>query len=345
MFPALAVAKVLRESGHHVLFVGTAEGMEARLVPEAGYPIEFVRSGQLNRVGLRRQIGTALRLPGSVLSARTLLRRVQPDAVFSMGGYVAGPVMAAAAMSRVPLVLMEPNAIPGFANRKMAAFVYRALLGFEGTSKWFPAGKSEVTGVPVRAEFFAVTPKNSGKVHAAGDGRKPRGAQPEQGLPGELAALSREWGGGADCASSGCHGSEHAGRENSPARRIDGEVVPFIRDMAEAFAQADLVVGRSGAGGVNEIAAAGMASVLVPFPFSADDHQTVNAETLVAAGAARMVPDRELDGERLFREVEELRRKPGELERMRGAVKQFAKPRAAERAAAILEEAAQRKKN
>ncbi len=124
------------------------------------------------------------------------------------------------------------------------------------------------------------------------------------------------------------------------AAQVEGQVVPFISDMAAAFAAADLVVGRAGAGGVNEIAAAGMPSVLVPLPFAADDHQRRNAEAFVAAGAARMVLDAEMNGERLFREVEELRQNSDELERMRSRVRQFAKPGAAERAAEVLEEAA-----
>ncbi|MDQ2948851.1 MAG: UDP-N-acetylglucosamine--N-acetylmuramyl-(pentapeptide) pyrophosphoryl-undecaprenol N-acetylglucosamine transferase, partial [Acidobacteriota bacterium] len=139
---------------------------------------------------------------------------------------------------------------------------------------------------------------------------------------------------------------EHATlAEEFASAGIDGEVVPFIKNMAEAFSEADLVIGRSGAGGVNEIAAAGMASVLVPFPFAADDHQRRNAEELCEAGAARMILDRELTGERLFREVEQLRSNAAALFEMRRRVRQFAKPAAAERVAAVLEDAASRWKS
>ncbi len=139
MFPALAVAEVLRARGHRLLFVGTRTGMESRLVPEAGFEIEFIPSGGLNRVSLQQRMQTALQMPGSIWAAKRLLSRFRPQAVFSMGGFVSGPVMAAAVLARIPLVIMEPNAIPGFANRRIAKCVYRALLGFEATSPGFRA--------------------------------------------------------------------------------------------------------------------------------------------------------------------------------------------------------------
>jgi UDP-N-acetylglucosamine--N-acetylmuramyl-(pentapeptide) pyrophosphoryl-undecaprenol N-acetylglucosamine transferase len=318
--------------------------MESRLVPEAGYDIEFIHSSGLNRVGLQQKMQTALQLPGSVWAAKRLLSRFRPQAVFSMGGYAAGPVMAAAVLARVPLIIMEPNAIPGFANRKVAKYVYRALLGFESTRKWFPPARAEVTGLPVRPAFFAVEPNGNGKFTVLITGGS-RGARTLNRASKESWPLFRT----ADTPIRIIHQSgaaEHqalAGEFRNAG--IDGEVVPFIGNMAEAFSRADLVIGRSGAGGVNEIAAAGMASLLVPFPFAADDHQKKNAETLLAAGAARMVLDGELSGARLFREVEQLRQVPDELRRMRERVRQFAKPGAADRAAQILEEAATMKKS
>ena len=344
VFPALAVAEVLRSQNHKLLFVGTETGMEARLVPEAGYEIEFIRSGGLNRVGLRQSMRTVLQLPGSVWAAQRLLARFRPDAVFSMGGFVSGPVIAAAVLASIPLVVMEPNAIPGFANRKVAKYVYRALLGFESTRSWFPKGKAEVTGVPVRPAFFEVRPKSGGKFAVLITGGS-RGAR-------TLNRAAREsWAYFRDSAApvrmvhqTGAAEYEALARDFEKAG-IDGEVVPFLKNMAAAFAEADLVVGRSGAGGVNEIAAAGMASLLVPFPFAADDHQRKNAEMLVGVGAARMVLDAEFSGARLFKEVSDLQQNPATLRRMRTEVRQFARPGAAERAAAVLEEAASLKKS
>jgi UDP-N-acetylglucosamine--N-acetylmuramyl-(pentapeptide) pyrophosphoryl-undecaprenol N-acetylglucosamine transferase len=343
VFPALAVARVLRERGHELLFIGTREGMESRLVPEGGFEIEFIRSGGLKRVGLRRQIQTAALLPGSIGAAWQLLKRFRPGAVFSMGGYVAAPVMAAALLSGIPLVVMEPNALPGLANRRVAGRVYRALVGFEATQAWFPKGKCEVTGVPVRHEFFDIAPKRNGVFTVLITGGS-RGARTLNRASLESWSLFREGERPVRIVhQTGAAEYESLAKAFAVAG-VEGEVVPFIRDMPEAFANADVVVARAGAGAVNEIAAAGMASVLVPLPFAADDHQRRNAEVLVKAAAARMVPDGEMNGARLFREIESLRNDPEQLERMRNRVRQFARPGAAERAAEILEEAAVAKK-
>lgn len=339
VFPALAVARVLRERGHRLLFVGTKEGMEARLVPEAGFDIEFVRIGGLNRVGIRQQMQTVLRLPFSIGMARGILRRFGAKAVFSMGGYVAGPVMVAAVSSRTPLVVMEPNAVPGLTNRRMAGRVYRALLGFESTRAWFPRSRSEVTGLPVRAEFFSVGTKTDGCFSVLITGGS-RGARTLNRASCESWRLFRQSGSAIRVLhQTGAAEHDRLAREFSGAG-VAGEVVPFISNMAEAFAQADLVVARAGAGSVSEIAAAGKPSILVPLPFAADDHQRRNAEALVEDGAARMVLDSEMNGERLFREVESLKKNPGELAQMRERVRQFAKPGAAARAADVMEEAA-----
>jgi UDP-N-acetylglucosamine--N-acetylmuramyl-(pentapeptide) pyrophosphoryl-undecaprenol N-acetylglucosamine transferase len=256
-----------------------------------------------------------------------------------MGGFVAGPVVLATSMARIPLVVMEPNAVPGFANRKMARYVYRALLGFEVTRKWFPPSRSEVTGLPVRPEFFGVKPKEGGRFTVLITGGS-RGSRTLNRASRESWPLFRNSGATIRIVhQTGTAEHEKLAFEFRSAD-LDGEVVPFIRDMANAFRQADVVVGRAGAGAVNEIAAAKMASVLVPFPFAADDHQRRNAEVMAEAGAARMVLDHELTGQRLFEEIEKLRADPASIDAMRTRVKQFARPGAAERAADVLEEAA-----
>jgi UDP-N-acetylglucosamine--N-acetylmuramyl-(pentapeptide) pyrophosphoryl-undecaprenol N-acetylglucosamine transferase len=291
----------------------------------------------LNRVGLRKQIQSLWTLPMGVASAGTLLNTFRPNAIFSMGGYVAGPVMLSAVMKKLPLVVMEPNAIPGFANRKVARHVYRALLGFEVTRKWFPTSRCEITGLPVRPEFFALQPKSSGPFTLLVTGGS-RGARKLN------EAVRASWPLLKNSPIRIVHqtgaNEYEALAKDFPAAGVKGEVIPFIRNMAEAFSGADLVLGRAGAGGVNEIAAAGMASILIPLPTAADDHQRKNAEALVNANAARMVANSELTGERLFEVVEELRKNEGLLRTMRQNVKQFAHPGAAERAANVLEEAA-----
>jgi UDP-N-acetylglucosamine--N-acetylmuramyl-(pentapeptide) pyrophosphoryl-undecaprenol N-acetylglucosamine transferase len=339
VFPALAVARVLRDRGHRLLFIGTREGMESRLVPEAGFEIDFVRIGGLKRVGVRKQLQTALQLPVSIGTAHRILKRFQPRAVFSLGGYVAGPVMLATLLSRIPLVVMEPNAIPGLANRRVAHRVYRALVGFESTRAWFPPSKCELTGVPVRPEFFAVGPKQGGTFSVLITGGS-RGARTLNRASRESWPLFSQNGARLRIVHQAGLAEYEALAQEFTGAGIEGEVVAFIQNMANAFAEADLVIARAGAGAVNEIAAAGMASVLVPLPFAADDHQRRNAEALVEMGAARMVLDADMNGERLFQEIENLRANPAELEKMQTRVRPFAKPGAAERAAEVLEEAA-----
>jgi UDP-N-acetylglucosamine--N-acetylmuramyl-(pentapeptide) pyrophosphoryl-undecaprenol N-acetylglucosamine transferase len=318
--------------------------MESRLVPAAGYPIEYIKVGGLNRVGFSRQLKTALELPMSAGAVTALLGSYRPDAVFSMGGFVAGPTVIAALLRRIRIVVMEPNAIPGFTNRRVAPFVYRALVGFEETAKYFPPGRTEVTGLPVRKEFFEIEPKTSGEFTLLITGGS-RGARTLNRASRESWPLFREH----QTPLRLIHqtgAAEHASlAADFEQTGIHGEIVPFIHHMPSTFAQADLVLGRSGAGGVGEIAAAGMPSILVPLPTAADDHQRKNAEALVHAGAAEMVLDRELNGERLFRIVEALRNNPDRRAEMRAKVKRFAKPNAAERAAEVLIEAARKKTN
>jgi UDP-N-acetylglucosamine--N-acetylmuramyl-(pentapeptide) pyrophosphoryl-undecaprenol N-acetylglucosamine transferase len=288
---------------------------------------------------MRKQIQSAMRLPVAIAAAGGILGRFRPNAIFSTGGFVAGPVMIAAALRHIPLVVMEPNMVPGFSNRKVARYVYRALVGFEATRACFPPGRSEVTGLPVRPEFFVVNRKTTGPFTVLITGGS-RGARTLNRAARESWPFFHER--AADLRIVHQTGiAEHAAlAKEFMDSGLEGEVVPFISNMACAFAQADIVIARAGAGSVNEIAAAGMPSILVPLPFAADDHQRKNAQTLVDAGAARMVLDGEMNGERLFREIEALRENPAEPERMRDRVRQFAHPGAAERAADVMEEAA-----
>ncbi len=159
VLPLLAVARELKARGHHCVFIGTRTGFEAKLVPSAGFPLEFIEIGGLNSVGVARSIRTLTQLPFSVLRARQMLAKHRPGAIFSMGGYAAGPVVLAGLWKRLPILVMEPNAIPGLTNRHVGRFVTRALLNFPETARFFPPGKSVITGLPVRPEFFAIRPK------------------------------------------------------------------------------------------------------------------------------------------------------------------------------------------
>ncbi len=340
VIPALAVARELRSRGHEAIFIGTRTGLEARLVPDAGFAIEWIEIGGLKRVGLVQTLRTLWQLPLSTLRVAGILKRHHAAAVFSMGGYVAGPAMLAAWLRRAPVVLMEPNALPGFTNRRMGRAVDRALLNFHEAAKFFPEGRAEVTGVPVRAEFFSLPRKSRGEVLTVLVTGGSQGSRTLNNAARASWALFRDAGSRIRFIhQTGPSMADQLANEFS-ATGLDGGVTAFIKDMPAAFAEADLIVCRSGAGAVAELAAAGKPSILAPFPFAADQHQLKNAEALARAGAARLVLDAEMTGERLFQEINGLASEPGRLEQMGGAARTFAHPDAARRAADVLEEVA-----
>ncbi len=340
IIPALAVARELRRRGHQAFFVGTERGLESKLVPREGFPLELIQIGGLKRVGFRQRLATLMQLPISTMYSSRLLKSRGVSAVFSMGGYVAGPPVIAALIRRVPVVVMEPNAVPGFTNRRIARYVRRALITFPETARYFPRGRTELTGLPVRDEFFSIPPKARGEKFSVLITGGSQGSRTLNQAARQSWSLFRE----AGLPVRIVHQSGPAAAEELRAAfaesGLDGEVLPFIADMPAAFALADLVVCRSGAGAVAELAAAGKPSILSPFPFAADDHQLRNAQAFVRAGAARLVEDREMTGERLFGVVTRLAADAAELARMGAAARGLAHPGAARRAAEALEEVA-----
>jgi UDP-N-acetylglucosamine--N-acetylmuramyl-(pentapeptide) pyrophosphoryl-undecaprenol N-acetylglucosamine transferase len=338
VIPLLAVARELRQRGHGLFFVGTDRGLESKLVPAEGFELKKIEIGALNRVSLATKLSTAVRLPFTTLGCRKLLKGVA--GVFSIGGYAAGPPVMAALVGRVPVVVMEPNAVPGFTNRIIGRFVTRALLSFPETASYFRSGRTEITGLPIREEFFRIPSKpRSGPLQVLITGGS-QGSRALNRIARESWPLLRESGvpvrmvlqtGPSECERL---------RGEFAQSGLEGEVVPFITAMPAAFEAADLVVCRSGAGTVSELAAAGRPSILVPFPFAADDHQTRNAEAMVQAGAARMVPEAQMNGEKLCALIVELARDPEALPAMAQAAHRLAKPGAARRAAEIMEESA-----
>ena len=336
VLPGLAVAHELEARGDGALFVGTARGMENRLVPAAGFEVRLLNVGPLNAVSWTRRIGTALTLPGAIVGAVQLLREVRPPAVLSLGGYASGPLVAAAFLLRIPIVAMEPNAYPGLANRLASRFVHQAFVGFDAAAKHFPSDRAQAAGVPVRKEFFEIPRKaHAGRPTILVTG----GSQGAGRLNQATVEAARIW------AREGFPGGLSIVHQTGPDEytRVDAEyarlgnsseivlrAVPFIDDMPKAFSQADFVVCRAGASTLAELAAAGKASILVPYPHAADDHQRRNAEAMVAAGAARLVLDKEWSGERMTREVGTILGAAGRLEAMEDAASRLARPGAAQ---------------
>ncbi|MEO5925199.1 MAG: undecaprenyldiphospho-muramoylpentapeptide beta-N-acetylglucosaminyltransferase [Bryobacteraceae bacterium] len=336
VIPAIAVARELRSRGHNVRFIGTQRGIEAKLVPAADFPIEWVVIGGLNRVGLVRTMESLAELPLSVWQASRVLDRTRPAAVFSMGGYVAGPALIAALWKRIPVVVMEPNAIPGFTHRKLARFVARALVSFPETARWFEGGTTEVTGLPVRDKFFEIPPKPRESVvtiliTGGSQGSRTLNRAAEESWP--------IWPASANIRLIHQTGPKPFAELEPKFResKIAGEIQPFLHDMPAAFAEADIIVSRAGAGAVSELAAAGKPSILIPLPTASDDHQLHNAQALEHAGAARLVADADWTGLRFVSEVLSLLNEHGRLEKMSAAARTFAKPDAARRAADVLE--------
>jgi UDP-N-acetylglucosamine--N-acetylmuramyl-(pentapeptide) pyrophosphoryl-undecaprenol N-acetylglucosamine transferase len=245
----------------------------------------------------------------------------------------------AALMRRVPIVLMEPNAVPGFTNRRISRWVYRALVNFQETERFFPAGRTERTGLPVREEFFRLTPKAWGEftvvITGGSQGSRTLNEAARQSWPMFMRYDTRI----RLVLQTGMPMYEEISAEFRKTG-LPGEVTPFIADMPRAFDEADLIVCRSGAGAVSELAAAGKPSVLIPYPFAADQHQLKNAQAFERAGAARVARDRDWNGQTCFETIRALCEDRRELTAMGECARKLAHPGAARRAAEILSEAA-----
>jgi UDP-N-acetylglucosamine--N-acetylmuramyl-(pentapeptide) pyrophosphoryl-undecaprenol N-acetylglucosamine transferase len=335
IIPALAVAHELKaRHGAVILFVGTERGLESRLVPEAGFPLRFIDVGPLKNVSLAMRLQTMARLPMSIAECKRLIREFQPDVVLGIGGYASGPGMAAALRLKVPAMAFEPNAMPGLANRLVGKKVKAAAVNFPAAAKWFR--NVEVTGVPVRPEFFTVAPAAGGAPHLLVFGGS-QGAQLfNTHVPRIARPLLEAVPGLTVMHQSGLRHLEptQAAYEASGADPSRWEVRAFLEDMPAQFARAHLIMSRSGASTVAEEAAAGKPALLVPFAAAADEHQQRNAEAMAAVGAAVMLLERELEiPGKLLETLTSLLKDPERLSRMATAAKTQAHPRAAERIA------------
>jgi len=328
VIPAIAIAQELRSRYNaEIVFVGTARGIETRLVPAAGFALELINVGALNRVSLATRIKTLLGLPSAVSQSMSLLRKFKPDVMIGVGGYASGPAMLAGAMLRLPLMAFEPNVVPGVANRLLARWVKAAAVHFAATQKYFP--NAVVTGVPVRREFFAVPAPSPQApptllVFGGSQGAHALNLAVMQALPALAAQVS-----GIHLIHQSGQSDFEAAQSAAAHAAILAEVSPFIDDMPAAFARADLIVCRSGASTVAEIAAAAKPAIFVPLPTAADDHQRHNAETLANAGAAVLLPQAKLTPERLTQDVVSLLRDRDRLSQMGAVARHFAHPDAA----------------
>jgi len=351
VIPALAIARELRDGhGADVRFVGTARGLETKLVPEAGFPLELIRVGQLKNVSLMTRVRTLFDLPLGLMRCMELLRSFRPDVVMGVGGYASGPAMMAAIMLRIPTLAFEPNAVPGLANRLVGRWVTAAAVNFEETRRYFRGVK--VTGIPVRAEFFAVGTKappsdaSPQSLHLLVFG----GSQGARVFNDVMPTIARELLEGVPGLTILHQAGARFGKATEEAYMTRGaepsrwQVAEFLDDMPKRFEDADLILCRSGASTVAELAAAGRASVLVPFPGAADDHQLRNAEVFAAAGAAtlRVQAADELMAGFLLNDLSGLLLNSGRRAEMGSKVRELAHPNAAQEIGAMIVELARR---
>ncbi|MGC9198929.1 MAG: undecaprenyldiphospho-muramoylpentapeptide beta-N-acetylglucosaminyltransferase [Acidobacteriaceae bacterium] len=348
VMPALAIGRALRDRyGAEVRFVGTARGLEARLVPEAGFGLELVRSGQWKNVSLGTRLRTMMDLPLGVLRCVRLLREFRPQVVVGVGGYASGPGMIAALVMGVPTLVYEPNAVPGLTNRQLGRFVSAAAVNFANTAKFFR--HAEVTGVPVRPEIFADAPSAVDGVGRAGlrllVTAGSNGALVfNQTMPLIVKELLEQVPGLSVVHQAGARQLEST-REAYRASGADParwRVEAFLTDMAEQYAAADLVLARAGST-VAELCAAAKASLLVPLATAADDHQRRNAEVLVAAGAAEMLLQKDATAEALCSALIRLLKDGPGRAAMAQRARALAKPGALERIAEMVVELAEEK--
>jgi UDP-N-acetylglucosamine--N-acetylmuramyl-(pentapeptide) pyrophosphoryl-undecaprenol N-acetylglucosamine transferase len=341
IYPGVAVAKEVlrRDAESAVRFVGTAKGLETRLVPQAGFELSLIESAGLKNVGVAGKLRGLALLPKGFLAARRLIREFRPDVVVGAGGYVSGPVLLTAALMRVRTLVMESNALPGFTNRRLALFADAAAVSFEEALPYF-RGKGVVTGNPVRREFFEIPAKRreAGRfsllVFGGSQGARAINEAVVAALP-HLDAHRKTLSVVHQTGEADFERVREGYREAGWGERAD--VRKYLDDMVEQFAASDLVLCRAGATTTAELIAAGKASVMVPFPFAADDHQRKNAEALANAGASVMVLQQDATGERLAAEIDALVRDPARVTRMEEASRKLARGDAAATTVDLME--------
>jgi UDP-N-acetylglucosamine--N-acetylmuramyl-(pentapeptide) pyrophosphoryl-undecaprenol N-acetylglucosamine transferase len=340
IFPAIAVAKEImkRHEDAEILFVGTARGLETRIVPENGFQLSLINSVGLKNVGIVGQIKGLAVLPKSFLEARQIIRQFRPHVAVGAGGYVSGPVIAMAAIMGIPTLVMDSNALPGFTNRRLARFIDKAALTFDVSLPYF-GKKGVVTGNPVRHEFFdVVAKKRTDKFHVLIFGGSQGARAINNAMSDALEGLSKFNGNLSITHQTGEADFERIRHAYSKTKFAISDVRPFISDMPAEFAKADLIISRAGATTCAELAAAGKASIMIPLPTAADDHQRKNAEALRDGGAAKMILQADLTGERLANEISELVESPEILTGMERAAKAMSRADAADKTVDLIEE-------
>jgi UDP-N-acetylglucosamine--N-acetylmuramyl-(pentapeptide) pyrophosphoryl-undecaprenol N-acetylglucosamine transferase len=338
LYPGIAVARevVARVPGVQIAFVGTAAGIESRVVPREGFVLDTIRSAGLKGKSLVSLVRGVALLPASAFDAWRVISRRHPSVVIGVGGYSSGPVVLLAALRGIPTLLMEQNAMPGVTNRLLARFVKAAAVTYDETAGFF-AGRAFVAGNPVRPEFLGGVHDEHALPRSSGEQRAARvlvfgGSQGAHAINMAMVEAAPRLAG----AAPGLEVTHQTGERDLEMVRdgyrqagLQARVEPFLFTIDREMRNADLVVCRAGATTLAELTASGRPSILVPLPTATDDHQRKNAEALVTRGAARMIDQRSLTGELLASEIVALARNDAERAAMSAAARRMAKPDAA----------------
>ncbi len=341
VFPALAIARewLSRGSEREVVLVGTTRGIEMKLVPQAGLPLETLRVGGLKGKGGSTLVKNLFKLAPAMLDASRVLSKHKPVAAFGVGGYAAGPMLLTTWMRGVPNVIFEPNAEPGFTNKTLARISKRIATGYEISARAWGA-KAVVTGCPVRPEFLAIAPRVPGRPLRLLITGGSQGALPvNRAFVDAMDALASRKNELSIVHQTGERDYD-AVRTGYARREILAEVVPFLNNMPERFEWADIIVCRAGAITAAEVAAAGRAAVFIPFGRATDSHQLRNAQEMAKNGAGRVITEPELSGDRLSKEIFALLDNPEEIKRMGAAARGLSRPQATRDIVDLIEEAA-----
>jgi UDP-N-acetylglucosamine--N-acetylmuramyl-(pentapeptide) pyrophosphoryl-undecaprenol N-acetylglucosamine transferase len=343
LFPGVALAEELRarEPEAAIRFVGTARGIEARVLPELGWDLVLVEVSGLKTVGALGAVRGLFRLPKALWQSRRVVKAFKPDVVVGVGGYASGPVVLMARLMGVKTGILEQNSIAGFTNKLLGKVVHAVFLHFAETRRFFKEKKILMTGNPIRRDIrLALEEKTGDREQATGDGQRAagltlfafggsQGAQALNEIVADAMALLEQRG----VSVSIVHQTGQANLEKTQERYakagMKADVRAFIKDMAAEYRRADLVVARAGATTVAELGVVGRPAILVPYPFAADNHQEVNAREMAEAGAALMFRQSELTPEKLADVVADLAADPEILAKMGSAMKSLGKPRAA----------------
>lgn len=343
IYPAIAIAQVLKKVAPEieVHFVGTAKGLEKKIVPREGYPLHLIKVGALNQVGVWTKLFSIILLPLALFQSVILILKLKPKAVLGVGGYASGPAVLAAWLMRIPTFLFEPNAQPGLTNRWLAPIVKRAFLNFSAAEKFFK--DSEIVGIPVRSGL--IPRSQADLMDETGTARRLEilifgGSQGARGINNTVLEAVRRGGEWLSRVSIvhqiGSTDFEKFKEEYERLKPLHVNYFEFLFDMPERYTKADLVICRAGASTLAELASCHKASIVVPFPQASDNHQQKNAEALVAGEATVMILQKDFTPEKLVEAVNEFYRNPNKISELEFAIAKFCKHESAERIVAAL---------